>query len=209
MQNSVFYASSLVQESDYDPSKLTSFGELPPTEQPSGETSTSRFSSLLGVLSTAFRRSESVDVKTKISNDDAMTTSTDSVEKETESVSSTAPSAEVQESVPQEPAQLENGESGKRNKSSGNGSSGFSSFFKKQPPVALGLTTTWASDDACRHCYNCSTKFTTFYRKHHCRFCGRIFCDPCSKFRIPGKPFGIKGTFYFFVVHILKLDYFR
>jgi hypothetical protein len=41
----------------------------------------------------------------------------------------------------------------------------------------------WAPDDAVSHCNNCHLAFSLFWRKHHCRYCGRIFCDPCSKWR--------------------------
>lgn len=44
----------------------------------------------------------------------------------------------------------------------------------------------WISDSAVTHCYNenCKVEFTWYYRKHHCRVCGRIFCDTCSSKRI-------------------------
>ena len=32
-------------------------------------------------------------------------------------------------------------------------------------------------------CHTCSSRFTLFLRKHHCRQCGRIFCDNCSRAR--------------------------
>ena len=32
-------------------------------------------------------------------------------------------------------------------------------------------------------CHVCSSRFTLFLRKHHCRQCGRIFCDNCSRGR--------------------------
>ena len=78
-------------------------------------------------------------------------------------------------------------------------------FSSKLPPPAespttnkptlpiLGLKTIWAKDETCHHCYACSTKFSPFNRRHHCRFCGRIFCDDCSSYRIPGQPFGTDG----------------
>lgn len=37
----------------------------------------------------------------------------------------------------------------------------------------------WIPDFACSNCTNCKTKFTIFLRKHHCRGCGKIFCDRC------------------------------
>ena len=38
-------------------------------------------------------------------------------------------------------------------------------------------------DDA-TECYECKTLFTFFIRKHHCRYCGRIFCYICSNYWI-------------------------
>ena len=42
---------------------------------------------------------------------------------------------------------------------------------------------TWVSDDTTTNCYKCNNLFTYYYRKHHCRACGRIFCyNCCNKF---------------------------
>ncbi len=30
-------------------------------------------------------------------------------------------------------------------------------------------------------CYKCNGAFGLLNRKHHCRACGRIFCNPCSQ----------------------------
>ena len=40
----------------------------------------------------------------------------------------------------------------------------------------------WVDDDLINNCYRCGMKFSIFYRKHHCRVCGRIFCYECSNF---------------------------
>lgn len=37
----------------------------------------------------------------------------------------------------------------------------------------------WVDDDTVVSCLNCSRTFTLFLRKHHCRFCGKIFCSNC------------------------------
>lgn len=42
----------------------------------------------------------------------------------------------------------------------------------------------WVSDESVSECYNCKCSFSTFYRKHHCRICGKIFCYSCSNNRI-------------------------
>ena len=38
----------------------------------------------------------------------------------------------------------------------------------------------WKSDTLVGHCDKCGAEFTLFRRRHHCRGCGNIFCDPCS-----------------------------
>ena len=39
---------------------------------------------------------------------------------------------------------------------------------------------TWQSNSEAKACIGCQAKFTTTRRRHHCRHCGRIFCDACS-----------------------------
>ncbi|CDU26081.1 uncharacterized protein SPSC_06248 [Sporisorium scitamineum] len=41
----------------------------------------------------------------------------------------------------------------------------------------------WQRDEEARDCLGCGRHFTFFLRKHHCRRCGRIFCDACSSKR--------------------------
>ncbi|KAF3920004.1 hypothetical protein ABW21_db0201538 [Orbilia brochopaga] len=42
----------------------------------------------------------------------------------------------------------------------------------------------WQPDSAVNNCPICGSAFTFFYRKHHCRKCGRVVCAPCSPHRI-------------------------
>jgi phosphatidylinositol 3-kinase len=42
----------------------------------------------------------------------------------------------------------------------------------------------WVDDDVTNNCFLCKETFTIFYRKHHCRCCGRIFCHYCSNYYI-------------------------
>lgn len=49
---------------------------------------------------------------------------------------------------------------------------------------------TWMRDSAVTNCFECNKAFSLFNRKHHCRVCGRIFCDACSARRLE-----IKGHF--------------
>uniref|UniRef100_A0A7N6BD79 FYVE-type domain-containing protein n=1 Tax=Anabas testudineus TaxID=64144 RepID=A0A7N6BD79_ANATE len=37
----------------------------------------------------------------------------------------------------------------------------------------------WVPDKECPRCMQCDTKFDFIRRKHHCRRCGRCFCDKC------------------------------
>ncbi|KAF2678838.1 FYVE-domain-containing protein [Lentithecium fluviatile CBS 122367] len=42
----------------------------------------------------------------------------------------------------------------------------------------------WQPDSDVTHCFVCGSQFTFFYRKHHCRKCGRVVCAACSPHRI-------------------------
>ena len=39
----------------------------------------------------------------------------------------------------------------------------------------------WVNDDECTKCLSCRRDFGVFRRKHHCRQCGQVFCDDCSR----------------------------
>ena len=41
---------------------------------------------------------------------------------------------------------------------------------------------TWIKDKNIENCYRCNKKFGLIVRKHHCRSCGKIFCNECSNF---------------------------
>ncbi len=38
----------------------------------------------------------------------------------------------------------------------------------------------WVDDELVNNCHICNKEFSVYYRKHHCRVCGRIFCYECS-----------------------------
>lgn len=38
----------------------------------------------------------------------------------------------------------------------------------------------WVDDELVNNCHICNKEFSIYYRKHHCRVCGRIFCYECS-----------------------------
>ncbi|KKA22260.1 hypothetical protein T310_3695 [Rasamsonia emersonii CBS 393.64] len=42
----------------------------------------------------------------------------------------------------------------------------------------------WQPDSEVTHCPICGTQFNFWYRKHHCRKCGRVVCASCSPHRI-------------------------
>ncbi|KAG6506279.1 hypothetical protein ZIOFF_031601 [Zingiber officinale] len=42
----------------------------------------------------------------------------------------------------------------------------------------------WVPDEAVAKCTSCGSDFGAFNRRHHCRNCGDIFCDKCTKGRI-------------------------
>jgi hypothetical protein len=42
----------------------------------------------------------------------------------------------------------------------------------------------WVPDSEIDACDKCHAQFGTWLRKHHCRHCGRVFCDACSVKRI-------------------------
>jgi len=52
-----------------------------------------------------------------------------------------------------------------------------------KPPV-------WVPDYIAYSCTLCDKEFSTFRRIHHCRSCGRCFCDRCSNYKIPLPHYG-------------------
>uniref|UniRef100_A0A3Q4IA44 Zinc finger, FYVE domain containing 21 n=1 Tax=Neolamprologus brichardi TaxID=32507 RepID=A0A3Q4IA44_NEOBR len=53
----------------------------------------------------------------------------------------------------------------------------FSSPFSLDEPQ-------WVPDKECPRCMQCDTKFDFIKRKHHCRRCGRCFCDKCCSKKV-------------------------
>ncbi|XP_042552769.1 zinc finger FYVE domain-containing protein 21 isoform X2 [Dipodomys spectabilis] len=43
----------------------------------------------------------------------------------------------------------------------------------------------WVPDKECPRCMQCDTKFDFITRKHHCRRCGKCFCDRCCSQKVP------------------------
>eukprot|EP00467_Chlorarachnion_reptans_P011532 CAMPEP_0114505644 /NCGR_PEP_ID=MMETSP0109-20121206/10969_1 /TAXON_ID=29199 /ORGANISM="Chlorarachnion reptans, Strain CCCM449" /LENGTH=768 /DNA_ID=CAMNT_0001684109 /DNA_START=176 /DNA_END=2482 /DNA_ORIENTATION=+ len=63
---------------------------------------------------------------------------------------------------------------------------------KQRVPVGLGkklherapIAAKWVSDESRNVCRHCDRPFSFIWRKHHCRICGDIFCDVCSRFKV-------------------------
>ncbi|XP_028395468.1 FYVE and coiled-coil domain-containing protein 1-like isoform X2 [Dendronephthya gigantea] len=59
-----------------------------------------------------------------------------------------------------------------------------SELWKKSTQLEFDMKTrlseTWVEDKNVTNCPQCNTEFTLFVRKHHCRFCGNVFCHNCS-----------------------------
>jgi len=51
----------------------------------------------------------------------------------------------------------------------------------------------WMPDKLCKVCYGCEDAFTMYRRRHHCRMCGQVFCNPCSSFYIDGALISLHG----------------
>ncbi|GJX05206.1 1-phosphatidylinositol-3-phosphate 5-kinase FAB1B-like protein [Tanacetum coccineum] len=47
-------------------------------------------------------------------------------------------------------------------------------------PDPVNVSRDFWMPDRCRVCYDCDSQFTLFNRRHHCRFCGRVFCVVCN-----------------------------
>lgn len=43
------------------------------------------------------------------------------------------------------------------------------------------LSSPWEFDDEQPYCASCAAEFNPLNRRHHCRFCGKIFCGRCSE----------------------------
>jgi FYVE/RhoGEF/PH domain-containing protein 5/6 len=56
----------------------------------------------------------------------------------------------------------------------------------KENNISSATTTApvWQSDKDSTHCPLCKEKFTIWFRRHHCRICGGLCCDNCSKHRV-------------------------
>lgn len=54
-------------------------------------------------------------------------------------------------------------------------------------------TVVWVPDEDAKACKDCGLRFQITRRRHHCRACGNVFCNDCSKNRMPLPDFGYAG----------------
>lgn len=45
------------------------------------------------------------------------------------------------------------------------------------------IPSTWIPDERVHACFECRCAFSLIQRKHHCRSCGRVFCNACTAYR--------------------------
>mmetsp|Transcript_32321 Transcript_32321/g.31622 ORF Transcript_32321/g.31622 Transcript_32321/m.31622 type:complete len:111 (+) Transcript_32321:206-538(+) len=50
----------------------------------------------------------------------------------------------------------------------------------QQHQLPILTTNDWVKDSKVKECSKCYKEFTFFNRRHHCRYCGRIFCKSCT-----------------------------
>ncbi|KAK9234975.1 FYVE zinc finger-domain-containing protein [Lipomyces kononenkoae] len=57
-----------------------------------------------------------------------------------------------------------------------------------RPAAVEVIIPPWQADSDVLSCPICQHSFTLFYRRHHCRICGRVVCGQCSSSYIPYPP---------------------
>eukprot|EP00937_MAST-01D_sp_MAST-1D-sp2_P001402 g1402.t1 len=55
---------------------------------------------------------------------------------------------------------------------------------ERKKSVVTARRRTWVNDASVKVCPKCSISFDWLVRKHHCRKCGGVFCDSCSKKKV-------------------------
>jgi 1-phosphatidylinositol-3-phosphate 5-kinase len=63
----------------------------------------------------------------------------------------------------------------------------------KESDIGRSRKDFWMPDRLCKVCYGCEDAFTMYRRRHHCRMCGQVFCNPCSSFYIDGAMINMQG----------------
>ena len=52
------------------------------------------------------------------------------------------------------------------------------------PPPSELLKPVWVPNVLSKGCMKCGSSFTVFRRRHHCRLCGMLVCQACSRKRV-------------------------
>lgn len=53
-----------------------------------------------------------------------------------------------------------------------------------QPSASSSPSRIWQNDEETNHCNLCRHDFSFLVRRHHCRWCGKLFCSSCSEKRV-------------------------
>eukprot|EP00731_Ephydatia_muelleri_P020092 Em0012g917a len=63
-------------------------------------------------------------------------------------------------------------------------------------PDSVDFKMYWIPDKACKECSECGIRFSFVIRRHHCRVCGRIYCNDCCGYTVPSRHVnpGQRGT---------------
>jgi FYVE zinc finger len=99
-------------------------------------------------------------------------------------------SAQQERSTPiknsdQQARTLEQKRSGQNAKSAAAAAGSGSSTMPAYGADTLTTVACWQPDSEAQACKCCQSPFSFFNRKHHCRRCGQVVCDDCSKSRLP------------------------
>jgi len=54
---------------------------------------------------------------------------------------------------------------------------------RRNTPTPHSVHAQWEKDETVHECRSCKRRFNFLLRRHHCRRCGKIFCDRCSSYR--------------------------
>ena len=60
----------------------------------------------------------------------------------------------------------------------------FSNNLKQTWALLMGFVLLQVPDMEVTECTRCGYEFSIFFRRHHCRACGQIFCHACSDKRV-------------------------
>eukprot|EP01113_Clastostelium_recurvatum_P001231 TRINITY_DN10507_c2_g1_i1.p2 TRINITY_DN10507_c2_g1~~TRINITY_DN10507_c2_g1_i1.p2 ORF type:complete len:143 (-),score=33.27 TRINITY_DN10507_c2_g1_i1:75-503(-) len=118
--------------------------------------------------------SESSSISTSKDDDDTATkTETDALTPTSSSTTSSSPPAPSPSSPPPSSS----------SSSSPSSLPNSTILYSTPPKKATVRPPIWINDADVPRCPSCCRKFGPLRRRHHCRHCGRIFCEECSIWR--------------------------